>query len=211
MKLYRRATGNLPIIAQISGSARRRLFAGLCLAGLTATPALAAGVAESAFLVPRMSAAAPLGAGAICQKYAWACATSRKGAKALTEDQLKLARKINRSVNRRVTQITDRSQYREEEVWALPTRRGGDCEDFVLLKKRLLMLNGIAPERLLIATALDRKRNSHAVLILRTDEGDYVLDNLNSRMLHWKKTGYIFLRLQNSNAPHSWSGVLAKS
>ncbi|MFY0690789.1 MAG: transglutaminase-like cysteine peptidase [Paracoccaceae bacterium] len=208
MKLERLIQSARSATTSLRVSLRPALALGLCVCTSFVTPAQSSGVTDSAFLVPRMAAKAPLGAGNICQKYEWACATSKRGSKALTDHQLKVAQRINRAVNRRVTQITDQSQYREEEVWALPTRRGGDCEDFVLLKKRLLMSSGIAPERLLIATALDRRRNSHAVLILRTDEGDYVLDNLNNRMLHWKETGYIFLRLQNSDAPHSWSGVL---
>jgi predicted transglutaminase-like cysteine proteinase len=68
---------------------------------------------------------------------------------------------------------------------------------------------GVAAERLLIATVLDRRQNPHAVLVLRTDRGDYVLDNLANRMMHWSDTGYTFLRMQNPKAPGQWVAVFA--
>ncbi|MFY0690717.1 MAG: transglutaminase-like cysteine peptidase [Paracoccaceae bacterium] len=163
---------------------------------------------STAFINPRKVVAAPMGARNMCETYRWACAQPSRNA-AFTKDHLKIARSINRQVNRNVRSIADSRQYRKEEVWALPTRRGGDCEDFALLKKRLLIQAGIPPERLLVATVLDRRRNSHAVLVLRTETGDYVLDNLTNRMLHWKKTRYTFLRMQDPKSPNLWVAVLA--
>ena len=81
---------------------------------------------------------------------------------------LRVAKAVNTSVNRSTRAVSDLRQYGDEEVWALPTSLGGDCEDIALLKKRELIKRGIAPERLLIATVLDRNRGSHAVLVLRT-------------------------------------------
>jgi predicted transglutaminase-like cysteine proteinase len=112
-------------------------------------------------------------------------------------------------VNRQVRPITDRRQYRRDEHWALPTSRGGDCEDFALLKKRELIALGVPADKLLIATVLDRKRQPHAVLVLSTLQGDYVLDNLTSRIKPWGQTGYSFLRMQDPRAPERWVAVLA--
>ena len=47
------------------------------------------------------------------------------------------------------------------------------------------------------------------MLVVRTDTGDFVLDNLTDRVLDWRKTGYTFLRMQNPQAPNRWSAVLA--
>jgi len=171
-------------------------------------PATAAPYGNDGFLVAKRAIAAPSGAIGLCGRYDWACARSGAGHRA-GPDVLRVANRVNLAVNRQVREIRDTAQYRREEVWALPTSRGGDCEDFALLKKRELIARGIAPERLLIATVLDRKRQSHAVLVLRTDRGDYVLDNLTNRILHWKRTGYTFLRMQNPDAPHAWDAVFA--
>ncbi|MGC9417699.1 MAG: transglutaminase-like cysteine peptidase [Rhodovulum sp.] len=161
----------------------------------------------TAHLSSKSSAPAPDGAYGLCRRYEWACASGNSGA--LTAKQVKLAEQLNRRINASVHPITDIKQYQREEFWTLPTARGGDCEDIALLKKAELIRQGLSPSRLLLATVLDRNRNNHAVLILRTNRGDYVLDNLTDRMLHWSRTGYSFLKVQDSQAPHRWTAVLA--
>lgn len=163
------------------------------------------GQASSAFLPLNKPISAPQGFAGICDRYAWACAPTSTRERALSHGELMdAARRVNISVNRQVREISDYDQYRVREHWSLPTARGGDCEDFALLKKRELMRLGVAPERLLIATALTRTREAHAVLILRTDAGDLVLDNLTNRIRPWEKTGYTFLRMQDPSKPAHW-------
>ncbi len=171
-----------------------------------ARPAESAG----AFMPPIRTVAAPAGFDGVCQRYAWACASSSKSERNLGEQEIiAMARQVNRRVNARVREVSDLSQYRLTEVWALPTARGGDCEDFALLKKLELMKRGVAPERLLIATALTETREAHAVLILRTSQGDLVLDNRTGAMKSWRDTGYSFLRMQNPKSKSRWQMVLA--
>ncbi len=159
------------------------------------------------FLAGQRQTASPAGATGLCRLHAWACATSTDRA-APTRAQLETAVAVNRRINRTVREISDRAQYGVEEHWALPTARGGDCEDFALLKKRELIRAGLAPQRLLLATVLDRRLQSHAVLVLRTDFGDFVLDNLTSEIKPWHATGYTFLKVQNPQAKGSWVGAL---
>ena len=78
-----------------------------------------------------------------------------------------------------------------------------------MLKKLRLIEAGIAPEHLLVATALDLNRSAHAVLILRTSAGDYVLDNLRDRIRPWQQTGYSFLLMQDPKAPARWTAIFA--
>lgn len=159
------------------------------------------------FVVSQQAAPAPAAARDLCITYSWACAISGNRAP-LTQAQFEIVAATNRRINRTVPQITDRAQYGVEDHWALPTARGGDCEDFALLKKLELMRAGIAPERLLIATVLDRRLIPHAVLVLRTDFGDFVLDNLTTQIKPWQATGYTFLKIQNPQAKHRWVRVL---
>lgn len=170
------------------------------------TFANASGQNGPSFLPTTVSVVAPSGAMNICWTYEWACAESAQSGE-LTSQNLTLVHQINKNVNSRVREVADSSQYNQAEFWSLPTARGGDCEDFALLKKRELIRYGIDPKRLLLATVLDRKRNAHAVLVLRSDRGDYVLDNLTNDILDWRTTRYTFLRMQNPNAPRSWVGV----
>lgn len=161
----------------------------------------------TAHLSSKSAAPAPQGAIGLCSRYDWACASGRSAS--LSAEQVRLAELINRRINSTVRQIEDIDQYRRNEYWTLPTARGGDCEDLALLKKAELIRNGLPPDRLLLATVLDRKRNNHAVLVLRTGNGDYVLDSLTSQMLHWSRTSYSFLKLQDPRAPERWTAILA--
>ena len=162
------------------------------------------------FILPSRSIAAPAGFSGVCDRYAWVCTTHSRAERAMSDDELlATARTVNGGINRRVRQVSDQSQYRKAELWALPTARGGDCEDFALLKKRELMRLGVAPDRLLIATALTARREPHAVLILRTNGGDLVLDNRTSQIKRWNQTGYSFLRMQNPEAPARWQLVMS--
>jgi len=160
------------------------------------------------FMVARHPIKQPDGAGSLCTQYAWACATDPSN-RAFGDAQLAIVRSVNARVNRTTRQVTDQRQYARAEVWALPTRRGGDCEDFALLKKRELIRAGIAPERLLIATVLDHRMRGHAVLVVRTHLGDMVLDNLTQRVLPWQRTGYIFMKMQSPEAPDKWDAIIA--
>ncbi|SFF86706.1 Predicted transglutaminase-like cysteine proteinase [Roseobacter denitrificans OCh 114] len=187
------------------------LFLGLAVGvalAVSTVPVAAAGNVGSAFLVAQKPAKAPSGFIGLCARYDWVCsATKARGN--VTAEHISLAKTINRTVNRQVKEIEDLRQYGKEEHWALPSARGGDCEDLVLLKKKMLVERGVPSDALLIATVLDRKLNSHAVLVMRTKAGDLVLDNLTNKIKPWKETGYTFLKLQNPKSLNRWDAVLA--
>ncbi|TMV09162.1 hypothetical protein FGK63_05140 [Ruegeria sediminis] len=161
---------------------------------------------ETPFIKAVAATPPPTGAKSLCVNYSWACASSRSNSLP-REQELRIVNAVNKRVNRSTRAVTDESQYRKKDKWALPTRRGGDCEDFALLKKRELMQMGLDPSKLLLATVLDTDRNSHAVLVYRSSYGDLVLDNLTNKIKPWKATRYLFLRMQNPNRPGSWVGV----
>ncbi|MGO4914733.1 transglutaminase-like cysteine peptidase [Pseudogemmobacter sp. W21_MBD1_M6] len=192
----------------MTGVFRAACGAALTLASILAPAPVVAANSTNAFLVAQYPVTAPPGSKGLCANYAWACASDRAASPSGPAD-LALARSVNSSVNRKTRQIEDQQQYGQAERWALPTTRGGDCEDIVLLKKMKLMQAGVASSNLLIATVLDRKNSSHAVLVMRTDRGDLVLDSLNSRIVHWTDTGYTFLKMQNPASLGSWYAVLA--
>lgn len=177
-------------------------------ASVTLSAAEAAPAVKAPFIKHRGAAAAPSGASALCQTYDWACARASSAA-ATSASEIDTVTAINTWVNRSVRAINDDRQYGVEEHWALPTKTGGDCEDFVLLKKRELIASGIDPKRLLIATALDNNRNPHAVLVFRSEKGDLVLDNLTNRIRMWHETNYLFLLMQDPAQPARWVKVFA--
>jgi predicted transglutaminase-like cysteine proteinase len=185
-----------------------RLCAALLLCALPLAPAGAApATAGASFLTARATASAPRGFGPLCTTYSWLCATS--SARDLPGGgALALARSVNRQVNATTPQISDLAQYGVPDHWALPTARGGDCEDIAMLKKERLVMAGYPAQDLLIATVLDRGGENHAVLVARTAMGDFVLDNLRDAVLPWQRTRYTFLTMQNPSRPSQWEAVL---
>lgn len=159
-------------------------------------------------LQARAAATPPAGASNLCATYDWACARSATARVAFPADALKVLQQVNGFANRAIRPLSDVQQYAVAERWALPTRRGGDCEDYALFKKRALIEAGFPPERLLLASVLDRRMQPHAVLVVRMGPQDLVLDNITSRILPWEKTGYTFLRMQNPRSPDRWIALL---
>nr|WP_170330163.1 transglutaminase-like cysteine peptidase [Ruegeria arenilitoris] len=187
-----------------------RLFVVTALATSAFAAGTAAGASEGSFIQAAAASAPPTGARGLCHEYNWAC-SSKASASMSSQQEMRVVQRINRQVNATTRTVTDMSQYRTAERWALPTSQGGDCEDFALLKKRDLIRAGVDPSKLLIATVLDRQRNAHAVLVYRSTAGDLVLDNLTNQIKPWSATRYLFLRMQNPRKPSGWVGVYSRS
>src|SRR5207244_9888896 len=107
--------------------------------------------------------------------------------------------RINKWVNEKIRPMTDLDHYGVVEKWAYPDDGYGDCEDYVLLKRRMLMQAGWPREVLLITVVRDRKGEGHAVLTVKTDRGEFVLDNQNEAVLLWAETGYRFVKRQSQS------------
>lgn len=163
-------------------------------------------MASAVFVTAKFEAPAPRDFGLLCKKYDWLCATSGRDA-VLDDADLREIESVNLRVNRSTPEISDLAQYGVEDVWALPTSRGGDCEDIAMLKKKELVARGIPPETLSIATVLMRDGENHAVLLARAVSGDYVLDNLTDKILLWSRTDYTYLTVQDNRKPEKWDAV----
>lgn len=111
--------------------------------------------------------------------------------------------KINARINLDVEPMSDDELYGIPEYWTYPVS-AGDCEDYLLLKKRELEQLGFDSGALLITVVLDEKNEGHAVLTVATESGDYVLDNRRNDILLWKDTGYTFLKRQSQHDPKAW-------
>jgi predicted transglutaminase-like cysteine proteinase len=112
--------------------------------------------------------------------------------------------RVNNWVNATVKPLTDIKHWGVVERWSIPDDGYGDCEDYVLLKRRILMQAGWPREALLVTVVLKGKNEGHTVLTVTTDKGDYVLDNLNKNILLWSATGYRFVKRQSQANPDVW-------
>ena len=112
--------------------------------------------------------------------------------------------KVNRWVNETVKPMTDMDHWGVIEKWSLPTDGYGDCEDYVLLKRKMLIDAGWPREALLITVVRDKKGEGHAVLTVKSDKGEFILDNQNENVVAWTETGYRFVKRQSQSDPNVW-------
>jgi predicted transglutaminase-like cysteine proteinase len=112
--------------------------------------------------------------------------------------------RVNNWVNKTIKPLSDLKHWGVAERWSYPDDGYGDCEDYVLLKRRMLIQVGWPRETLLVTVVRDEKGEGHAVLTVITDEGDYVLDNQNKDILIWSDTGYRFIKRQSQSNPNVW-------
>ena len=154
-------------------------------------------------------ASPPVGFVEMCQRLPDEC--SKIGGKAarlsLSTERWNLIHQVNTFVNNKIAPMSDEELYGKPEYWTIPTD-AGDCEDYLLLKKKYLEGLGFPSEALLITVVLDEKNQGHAVLTVTTDKGDVVLDNRRSEVLLWNETGYTYLKRQSPSDPKIWVSLI---
>jgi len=146
----------------------------------------------------------PVGFVRFCGQHPGECTPTPGPAEiVMSAERWRLVYRLNSFVNARIQPESDQTLYGEAEYWAYPTV-AGDCEDYALLKQRYLERLGLPRSALLIAVVLDEVNEGHAVLMLRTREGDFVLDNRHNRIPTTADAGYTFLKRQSQNDPREW-------
>jgi predicted transglutaminase-like cysteine proteinase len=104
---------------------------------------------------------------------------------------------VTMQVNRRMRQVEDRTRFGVADRWTVGGG-AGDCEDFAMTKRTMLMSEGWPSSAVLVAL-VTYHGEEHAVLVARTDAGDFVLDNLNSSVKPWRDTSYTWNKIQGPN------------
>ena len=178
---------------------------------------LAAGIFTSmtafAHAAPNMSIGSdttqPIGHYELCNRMPSECRPlkSNVARTVLTRDIWARMVDVNNAVNISVQPVTDQELWGREEVWSYPNGKG-DCEDYVLMKRRLLMRAGIPENNLPITVVRQADGSGHAVLTVVTDRGDFVLDNLRGDIRLWNETGYTFLKRQSPKNSGRWVALL---
>lgn len=111
---------------------------------------------------------------------------------------------VQTSVNRMVRPVSDDRNFSKKDFWTVVKNGRGDCEDYSLTKRQLLIKAGFAPSSLLLATALNQHGEPHVVLVVRTEKQDYVLDNLYENVQEWQYMPYKWLAIQDAHNPLHW-------
>jgi predicted transglutaminase-like cysteine proteinase len=187
-----------------------KLWAGAIVAAISFVSTLSGANAQSYAALPKPTQpvaatgdAKPLPAWTeYCRKNAADCAVDRSEAMTvtLTPKVWQTITSVSRRVNASIRPITDAEHWNVGDRWDLPEDGYGDCEDFQLLKRKLLAEAGLPRRAMRMTVVVDEKNEGHAVLMVRTDLGDFVLDNKTNEVLPWFETGYVFIKRESQES-----------
>ncbi|NVK34020.1 MAG: transglutaminase-like cysteine peptidase [Rhodobacteraceae bacterium] len=161
------------------------------------------------YMAMSKSVKAPIGHVQFCRENRKACTlqTAKPVVVKLTEARWNELVALNDAINKRIRPVTDMELYGREEYWTYPVGNAGDCEEYVLEKQRALLKAGWPSSTLLITVVKDTQNAGHAVLTVRTDQGDIVLDNQIAAVLPWYSTPYRFVKRQSPKNYAKWTGI----
>jgi predicted transglutaminase-like cysteine proteinase len=188
------------------------LIAALCIA-LTALLGLSAEPARARDLALLPHAGQPLAvAGTAQPTWAWLDFCNQLPAECeidpteaptitLTPETWRTLLAVNATVNAAIKPLTDRDHWHAEDRWDYPADGYGDCEDYQILKRKVLAAAGLPRRALRMTVVLDEEAAGHAVLMVRTDRGEFILDNKRDAVLLWEQTGYIYIKREGDAGP----------
>lgn len=173
---------------------------------------LCTGVASNATAAPLYAsvggstAKPPIGWVQFCQTYQGICDTSplRPRDVVLSKTAWDDLNRVNTWVNHTVKPETDMDHYGMIQWWRYPDDGAGACHSYALLKRRILMEAGWPRQALLMTIVHEPNGDGHAVLTVKTDKGEFILDNLTDDILLWSKTPYSFYKRQSQDDPNAW-------
>ena len=185
---------------------KRGTAAGIIAVALFAAPKPSTAEERPLFLAIGDTVRPPIGWVEFCIEYDPECKTKPSAARdvVLSTQAWKDLQRINLWVNTNVKPMTDMDHWGVVERWNYPDDGYGDCEDYVLQKRKMLMQAGWPREALLITVVRDQHGDGHAILTVKTDKGEYILDNQTDNILLWADTGYRFVKRQSQSDPNVW-------
>ncbi|HEY1942060.1 MAG TPA: transglutaminase-like cysteine peptidase [Roseiarcus sp.] len=175
------------------------------LAALQSTPSASA-FDGATYASVGASTSVPWGWVDFCQRYTGECAQSSMPPLDvnLTRKAIRDIARVNQWVNTHVEPETDMDHWGLADRWDYPLDGKGDCEDYALLKRKMLIDLGYPRQALLMTVVKDGDEEGHAVLTVKTNKGEFVLDNLNDDMRPWTATGYRFVKRQSQTDQNVW-------
>lgn len=173
---------------------------------LSTTGAVAAGQTSLAHLHAGQPSSVPIGWVQFCAEVPRECAVRPAQADivTLTDARWREMLEVNLRFNKAIKPITDQDQFGVVERWTYATTGSGDCEDYVLEKRRELAKRGWPLSALLITVVIDKDGGGHAVLTVMTDKGEFILDNQTDAVLPWSRSELVFIKRQSPTNPNVW-------
>jgi predicted transglutaminase-like cysteine proteinase len=125
---------------------------------------------------------------------------------ALTAKTWQTMMRVNRQVNGAIKPLSDADHWGVEDRWDFAEDGYGDCEDYQLLKRKFLVSAGFPRRALRMTVVVDENGQGHAVMMVRTDRGEYILDNKRNTVLPWNQTGYTYVKREGDSG-RSWASL----
>ena len=148
----------------------------------------------------------PYGWADFCRRYASECDSGPLPPLDvnLTTKTMKEIGRVGRWVNSHVKPVSDMEHWGVIDRWDYPSDGKGDCEDFALFKRKILIDEGFPRQALLMTVVKDEHNEGHAVLTVKTSAGEFVLDNMTDDVKPWNQTGYRFVKRQSQSDQNAW-------
>jgi predicted transglutaminase-like cysteine proteinase len=190
------------------------LIAGVCFApseqataGMIGTPMqLRALFQRIQFETPTLP---PMKYSEFCLRYADECAVKpvrfRGGAVKMNDERWVQLLTVNADVNEAIVPQRNYGGL-ATETWLIAPDRG-DCNDYAVTKRHQLIRMGWPARALLLSEVVTTRGEHHLVVVVRTSDGDLVLDNLATKIRRWNQTPYRWLRIQSPSQPKLWSTI----
>ena len=155
----------------------------------------------AAFINSKTTTLAPFAFVKYCAHNPRDCTKGSSGREiSITNARLRQLARVNASVNRSMKPVNDKSG---NDVWRAGGK-SGDCEDFALTKRRALIRLGWPSNLLRMAVVRTRSGEGHAVLVVKTQKGDLVLDNRFNSIRNWRQTDLRWVKIQSGDNPRIW-------
>jgi predicted transglutaminase-like cysteine proteinase len=123
----------------------------------------------------------------------------------LTDQTWAVLSRVNRDVNAAIQPISNFDHWGTMlDHWDYPVDGKGDCKIYALYKRKLLLDDGFPRQALLMTIVRDLQGEGHAILTVKTDRGEFILDNLADEIRPWTAPGYRFVKRQSQEDPNRW-------
>ncbi|MGA2291570.1 transglutaminase-like cysteine peptidase [Bradyrhizobium sp.] len=155
---------------------------------------------------------APMAYTQFCLRYPGECRTRkifRGGPIRLSADRRGELARVNAAVNASIVPEPN-LQGLAGEVWLIGPDRG-DCNDYAVTKRHELMARGWPARALLLSEVVTTWGEHHLVLVVRTSEGDLVLDSLTGRIKPWLRAPYRWVRMQMPGVARLWTTINSRA
>lgn len=169
-----------------------------------------AGPPKSSFAIVGEQTLVPYGWVDFCTRQPQECNQPALDAEVvrLTLQSWNALNQINKEANASIEPISNLEHWGTiADHWDYPTDGKGDCKIYALQKRRLLIEKGFPRQALLMTIVRDQDDQGHTILTVKTNRGDFILDNMTDEIRPWEASGYRFIKRQSQEDPNIWVAI----